>query len=434
VKSGAAPSLANRGERTSATATVLHQAVKPGATPTVLRTGEKSSTAATNRTVQASTTRAALKNVAQPGPTNPSPETGEKTGAKAIFQGAGGSIRMPRQGVKPGGKPTQLNTGRKAISTASDGAVRPTATPTTRHKVARPDATSPLLEKREGTGARVIVQRAAGTTSVPQAVKPDAPSSAGKRAEKAGADTPKLFEAAKGGFDATSKPQGQKTHGKSISPQKLAGKTDVDVKLRQEDQKPHVKSSSPRKIAANRRNSRRSTGPKTKEGKSHSRWNSHKHGILANALLVTDGPGAENVAEFYELLDGLRHDYKPKGKAEQLSVEEIAICEWKKIRAYRCEAGLIRRGFVIECAEPALEIQTMKAVLGRDEADERDRELKAITDHLSVPLCGRLELLLRYEAAIQKKESFAITQLERLQAARKGKPVPAPVKVQLSTN
>src|SRR5664280_2111152 len=73
VKSGAAPSLANRGERTSATATVLHQAVKPGATPTVLRTGEKSSTAATNRTVQASTTRAALKNVAQPGPTNPSP-------------------------------------------------------------------------------------------------------------------------------------------------------------------------------------------------------------------------------------------------------------------------------------------------------------------------------------------------------------------------
>ena len=305
----------NRGKKTSATATVLYQAVKPGATPTVLRTGEKSSTTVTNRTVQASTTRAALKNVAQPGATNPSPETGEKTGAKPIFQGAGGTMRAPHQAVKPGATPTLLNTGRKASGTASNRAVRPTATPTTWHKVARPDATSPLLEKRERTGAKVIVQRAGGTASVPPAVKPDAPSSAGKRAEKAGADTAKLFGAARGSFDATSKPQGQKTHAKSISPQKPAGKTDVDVKLRQEDQKPHVKSSSPRKIAANRRNSRRSTGPKTKEGKSHSRWNSHKHGILAKALLVTDGPGAENVAEFYELLDGLRHHYKPKGKA-----------------------------------------------------------------------------------------------------------------------
>jgi hypothetical protein len=43
--------------------------------------------------------------------------------------------------------------------------------PTASNKVARPDAANPLLEKRERTGVKVIVQRAGTTASVPQAVK-----------------------------------------------------------------------------------------------------------------------------------------------------------------------------------------------------------------------------------------------------------------------
>ena len=39
--------------------------------------------------------------------------------------------------------------------------------------------------------------------------------------------------------------------------------------------------SSPRKIAANRRNAKKSTGPKTSRGKTITSWNSTRHGLLA---------------------------------------------------------------------------------------------------------------------------------------------------------
>jgi len=195
-------------------------------------------------------------------------------------------------------------------------------------------------------------------------------------------------------------------------------------------QKADEKSTSPRKVAANRRNGKRSTGPRTEGGKSHSRRNALKHGILASALLIKEGEAAENAAEFDELLDGLSRDWKANGKREELLVEEIAVCAWRKARALRCEAGLTRRGFVMENVEGPLR----GLLMDRDEREKRDQELKAITDHLSVPLCKRLDLLLRYEASIQKKEAFAITQLERLQLRRNGEHVPAPVKVQLSTD
>ncbi|MGA2373383.1 MAG: hypothetical protein ACLPPV_06730 [Candidatus Korobacteraceae bacterium] len=193
------------------------------------------------------------------------------------------------------------------------------------------------------------------------------------------------------------------------------------------------KSISPQKLAANRRNAQQSTGPKTKEGKSHSRWNSHKHGILANALLVTDGPAAENLAEFNTLLEGLRQDWKPKGKREESLVETIAICEWRMARSLRAEAGLISRGFVIDRAGPSLDIKALGLALGRDETDERGRELNSITGHLSLPLTKRLDLILRYQATIQRIQASAIIQLERLQLRRKGKQVPAPLTVQVST-
>ena len=288
---------------------------------------------------------------------------------------------------------------RVVIPTCVNRVVQPGTAPMALNKATKPGATNPLLEKRESTGAKAMVQRASATASVQQTLKPDAPSSAGKRAEKTGAGTAKLFEAAKG-VGAGSTPAQQQTDAKSISPQKLA---------------------------ANRQNAKWSTGPRTERGKSHSRQNALKHGILVSALLITEGEAAENVAEFDKLLEDLRRDCKPKGKREELLVEEIAACEWKKMRGFRCEAGLIRRSYVIERAGPPPETRILGALADRQVADARDRELRVITDHLSVPLCKRLELLLRYEAANQKKEAFAITQLERLRLRRNGEHVPAPV-------
>ncbi len=43
-----------------------------------------------------------------------------------------------------------------------------------------------------------------------------------------------------------------------------------------------------KRIEANRRNSRKSTGPKTRTGKTESKTNAMKHGLLAADLVVRD--------------------------------------------------------------------------------------------------------------------------------------------------
>ena len=107
----------------------------------------------------------------------------------------------------------------------------------------------------------------------------------------------------------------------------------------------HKLASLSRRTAANRRNAQLSTGPKTEEGNSRSRRNALKHGILASALLITQGEGAEDRAEFDELLGGLHRDLAPVGTLEEMLVEKIAVCWWRQKRALRCEAGLVRREF-----------------------------------------------------------------------------------------
>ena len=63
-----------------------------------------------------------------------------------------------------------------------------------------------------------------------------------------------------------------------------------------------------------------------------------------------------------------------------------------------------------------------------------ERRLQAITDHLSLPNASDLDKILRYEASIQRQLAYAINQLERLQRARKGELLPAPLSVQLTND
>ncbi len=113
-----------------------------------------------------------------------------------------------------------------------------------------------------------------------------------------------------------------------------------------EDNGDHIVSSRAKEPAANRRNAQLSTGPRTEQGKNRSRRNALKHGILASALLITKGAGAEDPAEFEELLDSLHRDLAPVGALEEMLVEKIAVCLWRQKRALKCEAGLVRRAFV----------------------------------------------------------------------------------------
>jgi hypothetical protein len=92
------------------------------------------------------------------------------------------------------------------------------------------------------------------------------------------------------------------------------------------------------------RNPQPQTGPTTIAGKHRSRWNATTHGLLAKAVVITEGDGKESKAEFHRVLDGLRHDLRPEGMLEEILVERIATCYWRLRRALRAEVGEIGRG------------------------------------------------------------------------------------------
>ena len=95
------------------------------------------------------------------------------------------------------------------------------------------------------------------------------------------------------------------------------------------------------KIAANRQNALKSTGPKTVAGKAFIRKNAIKHGLFARSFMDFVAHG-EHPQEYHEFLEGLRDNYEPIGKAEELEVEHIAICWWKRKRLSRYEHALNR--------------------------------------------------------------------------------------------
>jgi hypothetical protein len=98
-----------------------------------------------------------------------------------------------------------------------------------------------------------------------------------------------------------------------------------------------------RRIEANRRNAQKSTGPRTEAGKQASRLNAVTHGLLAQVVVIPGGDHQEDPEEFAHLLEDLRLEFAPEGRAEDLEVQKIAVCYWRKVRAVRYEQGTIRK-------------------------------------------------------------------------------------------
>jgi hypothetical protein len=87
---------------------------------------------------------------------------------------------------------------------------------------------------------------------------------------------------------------------------------------------------------ANQNNSKKSTGPKTAQGKARSRRNALKHGILSQTILFRDG-GAPIPDELHELRGHLRAEYGEGNPHTELLIETI-VAEWyRQYVALQCE-------------------------------------------------------------------------------------------------
>ena len=93
---------------------------------------------------------------------------------------------------------------------------------------------------------------------------------------------------------------------------------------------------SKRQIAANRRNAKKSTGPKTPEGRSAVRLNGVKHGLQAETLIL---PG-EQLSDFTEVLQSFEAEHQPATPIAGVHVRELAMSAWRLNRLDSCEASL----------------------------------------------------------------------------------------------
>lgn len=196
-----------------------------------------------------------------------------------------------------------------------------------------------------------------------------------------------------------------------------------------------------KQLAANRANALKSTGPKTKKGKSVSKLNAMKHGLQAEHLLL---PG-EDERDFHDLQDELFEALAPEDSLEIGLAEQVVAAMWRLRRVYRIEVGVI--------TAQRLQVQAARLcgdMYGDNDYFLRDKNLDIVQDDWSdkatsavktemasvrvqaseeLPILGfsfikdadgpnALTKLSRYETSIERSLYRALRELERLRERR----------------
>ena len=145
---------------------------------------------------------------------------------------------------------------------------------------------------------------------------------------------------------------------------------------------------SEKQIEANRQNARKSTGPRTQEGKDRVSNNAVKHGLLSQDVLSF----GEDRAALRDLSERLQKELEPVGELEDMLVDRIVAAYWRLRRVGRVEADIFAR-------------------------------LSAVSNSLGGAFmhdshhANAFSKLSRYETPIEKSLYKALHELQRLQAA-----------------
>ncbi|HEY1505414.1 MAG TPA: hypothetical protein VGF92_13995 [Stellaceae bacterium] len=160
---------------------------------------------------------------------------------------------------------------------------------------------------------------------------------------------------------------------------------------------------SPARIAANRRNAKKSTGPKTAVGKAAASHNAMKHGLHAKDVVCAE----EDSREYQEVAEAVFADLAPVGTVEELLADRIATYTWRLQRMVCTEAAMFDDPLGYGGLKPGESAYAKRF-------DRSTSEMIALS---------------RYEASLDRSLGRAYALLERRQARRRGEPVPAPVTV-----
>ncbi len=155
-------------------------------------------------------------------------------------------------------------------------------------------------------------------------------------------------------------------------------------------------------IKANRENAKKSTGPRTAEGKARVSLNALKHGLLARDAVLPE----EDPAEFDRQLRDLEHDLRPENSLEFELVRQIADAQWRMRRLVRIETAFLS-------AAIGAQRQHEEIFHPGDIQPGREGESQL----LGAGLLGRTQAplhLARYDAHLSRRYYRAIAELGRL--------------------
>jgi len=158
-----------------------------------------------------------------------------------------------------------------------------------------------------------------------------------------------------------------------------------------------------KQIKANRQNAKLG-GVKTDEGKAVSKYNALKHGILSQEVLLE----GEDEMSLIELGKKLRAELKPETELELLLVDRIVANTWRLKRALRGEKEMIEHDI--------------------DDVFGSDKNFGAAlsSDFENYDSYGKFT---RYETSLERGIYKALHELQRIQAARAGEKLSAPVAI-----
>jgi hypothetical protein len=150
------------------------------------------------------------------------------------------------------------------------------------------------------------------------------------------------------------------------------------------------------RIEANRRNATKSTGPRTLEGKAAVALNSQQHGLRSRGVLLK----GESERELTDFAQGLRAQLAPDTELELFLVNRLVATAWRLRRVLSVESALF---------------------------NGESSPIGMLRNGLN-----KMQVLSRYEVALERSLFKALHELQRLQAARRGEAVPLPEAVDIS--
>jgi hypothetical protein len=92
-----------------------------------------------------------------------------------------------------------------------------------------------------------------------------------------------------------------------------------------------------KKVLANRNNAKKSTGPRTENGKAWAKRNAVKHGLRAEYIITV----GENKIEFEELKDQFVKELQPIDIISMQLVNRIVLTAWNLQRSDKIQSGML---------------------------------------------------------------------------------------------